>query len=213
MKAISMLTLGLATAALLFVGCSDKATPAASAVSQAQPTISEESLGLRKVTLNNEGSVKPAKTTYGTSTAGSGYKIERAFQDAPPMIPHDTTGMLPITIKNNQCIACHDPMVAESMGATPYPVSHMTNFRPHSSYAVKGENTSSEKLAHISIQKEGKLVGARFNCTQCHAPQSTGDLAVANNFVPDYTEKNGAKRSSWNGTKLMEGIDTYDASK
>jgi cytochrome c-type protein NapB len=211
MKAMSMLTLGLATAALLFVGCSDKAAPAASGMSQAKPTISEDSLGLRKTTLYNED-VKPAKTAYGTSTAGSGYKIERAFQDAPPMIPHDTTGMLPITIKNNQCISCHDPMVAESMGATPYPPSHMTNFRPKS-YAVKGENTSSEKLAHISIQKEGKLVGARFNCSQCHAPQSTGDLAVANNFVPDYTSKDGASKSSWNGTKLMEGINTYDASK
>ncbi len=213
MKAINMLTLGLATAALLFVGCSDKAAPAASSVSKAKPTISEESLGLRKVTLNSEGSVKPAKTTYGKSTAGSGYKIERAFQDAPPMIPHDTTGMLPITIKNNQCISCHDPMVAESMGATPYPPSHMTNFRPSKSYALENVNTSSEKLAHVSIKKENKLVGARFNCSQCHAPQSTGKLAVANNFVPDYTEKNGAHRSSWNGTKLMEGIDTYDASK
>ena len=34
------------------------------------------------------------------------------------MIPHDTEGMLPITIDNNQCTSCHDPMVAESMGAT-----------------------------------------------------------------------------------------------
>ena len=211
MKSISMLTLGLATAALLFVGCSDKATPVASGVSQVAPTISEDSLGLRKTTLYNED-VNPAKTTYSTSTAGSGHKIDRAFQDAPPMIPHDTTGMLPITIKDNQCIACHDPMVAESMGATPYPASHMTNFRPKS-VATSGVNTSSEKLAHISIQKEGKLVGARFNCSQCHAPQSSGALAVENNFRPDFTSKDGAHRSSWTGSKLMEGIDTYDASK
>ncbi len=214
MKAISMLTIGLATAAFLFVGCSDKATPAASEVSQAKPTISEESLGLRKKSLYNESAdVQPRKTSYGKSTAGSGHKINRAFQDAPPMIPHDTTGMLPITIKNNQCISCHDPMVAESMGATPYPVSHMTNFRPAHSHAVKSENTSSEKLANISIKKEGKLVGARFNCSQCHAPQSTGELAVENNFKPDFTSKDGAHRSSWSGSKLMEGINTYDASK
>jgi len=204
MKIISKLTIGLATAAILFVGCNNSATPADEKV--AKPTISEESLGLRKTTLNNEA-VSPAKTSYGKSTAGSGYKIKRAFQDAPPMIPHDTTGMLPITIKDNQCITCHDPAVAKDMGATPYPSSHMTNFRPKS-YAISGENTSSEKLAHISIKKGGKLIGARFNCSQCHAPQSDTPLAVKNNFEAVYTRKDGASRSSWNGSKLMEGIDT-----
>ena len=205
MKIISKITLGLATATLLFVGCADNATPAGS--ESVKATISEESLGLRKTTLNNE-SVNPHGTSYGKDAAGSSTKIKRAFQDAPPMIPHDTEGMLPITINNNQCIACHDPAVAKDMGATPYPVSHMTNFRPQSSYAIKGENTSSEKLAHISIKKENKLVGARFNCSQCHAPQDTGVLAVPNTFEADYTSANGATASTWSGSKLMEGIDT-----
>ena len=204
MKIISKLTIGLATAAVLFVGCGNDATPAKSEV--VKPTISEESLGLRKTTLNNEN-VAPAKTSYGKSAAGSGYKIKRAFQDAPPMIPHDTEGMLPITINNNQCIGCHAPAVAKDVGATPYPASHMTNFRPKS-YAVKGVNTSSEKLAHVSIDKESKLIGARFNCSQCHAPQSDTPLAVKNNFKPDFTSADGASRSSWNGSKFMEGIDT-----
>jgi len=205
MKVINKITLGLVAATLLLVGCSSDATPTkAEAV---KPTISEDSLGLRKTTLYNE-SVSPHGTSYGKEYAGSGYKIKRAFQDAPPMIPHDTEGMLPITINNNQCIACHDPMVAEGMGATPYPQSHMTNFRPAVSYAEKGENTSSETLAHISIVKEKKLVGARFNCSQCHAPQDTGVLAVPNTFEADFTDKDGASKSTWSGTKLMEGIDT-----
>jgi len=204
MKIISKITLGLATAALLFVGCGNNATPKQE--DSVKPTISEDSLGLRKTTLYNEY-ISPAKTEYGKSIAGSGYKIKRAFQDAPPMIPHDTEGMLPVTINNNQCIVCHDPAVAKDMGATPYPTSHMTNFRPQS-YALKGENTSSEKLAHISIQEGSKLVGARFNCTQCHAPQSTCKLAVENNFEADYIRPDGASKSSWSGSKLMEGIDT-----
>jgi len=204
MKIMSKLTIGLATAMILFIGCGNDATPAKKET--IKPTISEESLGLRKTTLNNED-VAPAKTSYGKSIAGSGYKIERAFQDAPPMIPHDVEGMLPIKIGNNQCIVCHAPAVAKDVGATPYPPSHMTNFRPKS-YAVKGENTSSENLSHIDIQKENKLVGARYNCTQCHAPQSDSKLPVANNFVPEYTSKDGASKSSWNGTKFMEGIDT-----
>lgn len=209
MKTISKITLGLATATLLFVGCADNASPAGS--ESVKATVTEDSLSLRKTTLYNEG-VKPHGTSYGKDAAGSSHKIKRAFQDAPPMIPHDTEGMLPITINNNQCIACHDPAVAKDMGATPYPASHMTNFRPQS-YALKGENTSSETLANISIKKENTLVGARFNCSQCHAPQDTGVLAVKNNFEADYTSENGASASSWSGTKLMEGIDTYDASK
>ena len=211
MKTISKITIGLATAALLFVGCGDTAAPTANET--VKPTISEESLGLRKTNLYVETAETEGDAThYGKSVAGSGYKIERAFQDAPPMIPHDTTGMLPIKIGDNQCIACHAPDVAASVGATPYPPSHMTNFRPKS-YAIKGENTSSETLSHIDIEKENKLVGARYNCSQCHAPQSDTKLPVANNFVPDYTSKNGAHRSSWNGSKFMEGLDTYDSSK
>jgi cytochrome c-type protein NapB len=205
MKIISKITVGLFAATMLFVGCNENTAPASSET--VKPTISEESLGLRKTTLNNEA-VQPAKTTYGKSTAGSGYKIKRAFQDAPPMIPHDVEGMLPVTIKDNQCISCHDPKVAKDMGATPYPSSHMTNFRPSSSYAIKGENTSDGTLNHISIVKDTKLIGARFNCTQCHAPQSGDDLAVENTFEAVYTHKDGASKSSWSGTKLMEGIDT-----
>jgi len=212
MKIISSLTIGLFTATLLFAGCGENATPKKSET--VKPTISEESLGLRKTNLYAESAeTQGHKAAYSKTYAGSGHKIKRAFQDAPPMIPHDVEGMLPITIKDNQCIGCHMPDVAASMGATPIPVSHFINFRPKASYAIKGENTSSEKLSHVSIKKTNKLYGGRYNCSQCHAPQSGDDLAVQNTFEPDYTDKDGASRSTWNGTKLMEGINTYESSK
>jgi len=205
MKTISKITIGLFTAALLFVGCNETvATPAAEA--KVKPTISEESLGLRKTDLYSENTTESDATRYGTSAAGSGYKISRAFQDAPPMIPHDVEGMLPITINDNQCVVCHDPMVAKDMGAIPYPSSHTTNFRPVS-VAQSGANTSNANLSDVSIKDEHKLVGARFNCTLCHAPQSDSP-APKNNFEPVFTSTNGASASSWSGTKLMEGIDT-----
>jgi len=206
MKTISKITLGLTTAALLLVGCGDtnKAAPAKEV--KAPKTVTEESLGLRKTDLYSESTTTGDKTQYSKSYAGSGHTIKRAFQDAPPMIPHDTEGMLPITINDNQCTSCHDPMVAKDMGAIPYPSSHMTNFRPKS-MAQSGSNTSNANLSDISIKEEHKLVGARFNCTQCHAPQSDGE-APANNFEAVFTSKNGASASSWTGTKLMEGIDT-----
>ena len=206
MKIISKITIGLAAATVLFVGCVN--TPS---------TVSEESLGLRKTDLYSEkADTFGDETKYSTSTAGSGHKFERAFQDAPPMIPHDTEGMLPITINNNQCTGCHTPGVAESLDALPYPKSHMTDFRPATSIAADGkitkngtsvDNTSSDKLEYVSIKEMSSLSGARFNCTQCHAPQSDSP-APANTFEAAYTREDGASKSTWSGTKLMEGIDT-----
>jgi cytochrome c-type protein NapB len=197
MRIVSKITLSLAVASsIFFAGCSTT------------NTVSEESLGLRKTNLYTEGTnTVGEQTKYGKSAAGQSKMITRAFQDAPPMIPHDVSEYLPIKIGNNACLGCHAPEVAASIGATPYPASHMTNFRPGSSYAIKGTNTDDGNLKHISIKKEGKLVGARYNCSQCHAPQSEGQL-VENTFEADFTSADGASRSSWNGSKFMEGIDT-----
>jgi cytochrome c-type protein NapB len=214
MRLISSIAFSLVTAtALLFSGCSD-ATPAKQEV--AKPTYSEESLGLRKVDLYSENTVTPDETKYSKAAPMSGKFINRAFQDAPPMIPHDVEGMLPIKIGNNACISCHMPAVAQNMGATAIPGSHFTDFRPATSLASDGritkngkavDNTSSDKLENVSIKEVSDLAGARFNCSQCHAPQSEGQL-VENTFTPDFTSKDGAKKSAWSGSKLTEGLDT-----
>ena len=206
MKIISKITIGLATATLLFVGCGDNATPAKT--DTVKPTISEESLGLRKTTLNNE-EVNPNRTSYGKSMAGSGYKIKRAFQDAPPMIPHDTDGMLPIKIGDNQCTGCHMPEMATSMGATPIPVSHFTDFRPkHKVVNGTFKKVIDNYKNETSIVTNDKLQGARFNCSQCHAPQSQGNLAVENTFEATFTKEDGAERSSWAGSAMTDALDT-----
>ena len=88
MKLVSKIALGSCAIAVLFLaGCNDTATPAKQAT--AKPSISEESLGLRKVDLYTEVKAVPEKTEYSKNYAGSGKTIDRAFQDAPPMIPHD----------------------------------------------------------------------------------------------------------------------------
>ena len=206
MKMISKITLSLAVASSIFLaGCSN--------------TISEESLGLRETNLYTEGGETTGDMTkYGKAQAGSSKTIARAFQDAPPMIPHDVDGMLPITIKNNACTGCHAPEVASSMGALAYPKSHMTDFRPKTGIASDGritkdgtavDNTSSDSLKYVSIKSTaGRLSGARFNCSQCHAPQSNATDAPENTFEAVFTSKDGASKSAWTGTKLMEGIDT-----
>ena len=45
----------------------------------ASPIVTEEELGLRKVDLYSEDTVKPDETKYGTKAAGSSKKIERAY--------------------------------------------------------------------------------------------------------------------------------------
>ncbi len=207
MKTMSKLTLGLSALAILIVGCSSPTK-----------TVSEESLGLRKTNLYTESTTTGDMTKYSNAAAGTSKTINRAFQDAPPMIPHDVEGMLPITISNNQCVGCHMPDVASAMGATAIPVSHLMDFRPATGIAKDGritklgkvvDNTSSERLANVSIKDNGgQLVGARFNCTQCHAPQSNATDAPANNFEAVYTHKDGAVKSTWSGGKLLDGINT-----
>ena len=211
MKTISKITIGLTAALLLFSGCgSDSAAPTKSA--KVAPTISEESLGLRKTDLYSEKSdTVGEKTNYSTSYAGSGNKIRRAFQDAPPMIPHDTEGLLPIKIGNNQCTGCHLPDNAAAVNATPIPKSHFTNFRPTHNLSADGKDFTKSidnYKNEVSIKETNHLQGARFNCTQCHASQSQGKLAVENNFEAAYTSADGAERSRWSGDAYLDQLDT-----
>ncbi len=217
MKTMSKLILGLLSVTVIFTGCNE--APQAKQKETLKASITEESLGLRKTGLYAEDDTSATKTEYRAAAPGSSTRLKRAFQDAPPMIPHSLEGLVPIKIDNNQCLGCHMPNMAKLVGSTPIPKSHFTNFRP-STHIIDGEvvksgvvlnNTSTKDLQDVSIVRQGELVGARFNCTQCHAPQSQGNLAVENSFEADYTQKNGASRSSWSGVKLMEGIDTSKA--
>ncbi|WP_365937966.1 nitrate reductase cytochrome c-type subunit [Sulfurovum sp.] len=158
--------------------------------------VSTTTLGLRKSTLFNEN-IEPAKIKYDRPAPGAAPKFERAYVNAPPMIPHSVDGMLPITRKNNQCLGCHMPDVAKSVGATPIPPSHFTNYRPTTVYKngelvkegkvvgiAKGDmgNVGDIKLA--KVKKLNHLYQGRYNCTQCHAPQADVKTAVGNTFKP-----------------------------
>lgn len=206
MKFVSKIALSLVVASsFMFIGCVDANLNNKEVAKQ---KVGDTSIGLRKVDLFSENTVLPEKTQYSDTMPGTGKKFARAFQDAPPMIPHDTTGMLPITTSNNQCAGCHTPGVAETMGALPFPPSHLTDFRPKHNYdGQKFEKSVDNMKNEISIKEIGQLSNARFNCSACHAPQSDGQI-VENNFTPDYTSKDGKEKSSWSGSKLTEGLET-----
>jgi len=178
--------------------------------------VSEKALGLRKADLYSEDKITGVKTDYSRPAPGSSTKFERAYKDAPPMIPHSVDGLLPITRENNQCLGCHLPEVAKSMGATPIPPSHFTNYRPDTVMKdgnvikegkVLGKdlgNTSDIKIAKAKKMKT--LYEGRFNCSQCHAPQAKVKTDVANTFKPDY--RGGVyKEHSSLADAMNEGIE------
>ena len=55
------------------------------------------------------------------------------------------------------------------------------------------KNTSDIKVVQ---HKQKTLYQGRFNCSQCHAPQSTNKLVVKNNFKPDYQSENSKSKSN-----------------
>ena len=159
--------------------------------------VDETVLGLRKNTLFKEDSVKPNDAKFDRPAPGAAPKFERAYVNAPPMIPHSTEGLLPIRKNDNKCLGCHMPDVAKSMGATPIPPSHFTNYRP-TTVLKDGELVKEGKKVGLSsdigntsdiviakAKKSDKLYQGRFNCSQCHAPQANVDTAVGNTFKPD----------------------------
>lgn len=179
-------------------------------------TVSEAALGLRKTDLYSEDTTSGDQADYDRPSPGSSTRFERAYKDAPPMIPHSVEGLLPITKMNNQCLGCHLPEVAPSVGSTPIPSSHFTNYRPivaiNDGYLVQDgkvmgydiNNTSDIKLA--KARKGDTIYQGRFNCTQCHAPQSKMETSVANTFTPDFKDDSNKEHSSL-ADVMNEGVE------
>ncbi|MDQ7001299.1 MAG: nitrate reductase cytochrome c-type subunit [Ghiorsea sp.] len=86
-------------------------------------------------------------------------KVNRNFNQQPPLIPHDIQDF-DITREDNACMACHS-MNAEMPGATKVGVSHFLN-------------RDNEALLNISPR--------RYFCTQCHVPQTNAKPLISNDF-------------------------------
>lgn len=140
-------------------------------------SVSEDEIGLRKAPLQSEDKTKLQDFKYGDKAPGESQVFERAYENAPPMIPHDIEGMTDFSQNTNTCLDCHAPEVAKDMGATPLPRSHLYDLRNNKAI------------------KEG-ISDSRWNCTQCHAPQADLKPAVKNNFKPDYRSKESKKSSN-----------------
>ena len=189
---------GLACAVLIFSGCAEaKEEQKSSSSAQTQKTeqIKTNSDKKEKVKLKDgkdakdlnilraandvidEDDIKLADINWTKSAAGESKRYDRSFENAPPLIPHDLEGLIPITADNNMCVSCHMPEVAKDVGATPIPKSHL--------YSIRNKK-----------DLEGKLSDDRFNCTTCHVPQANVEAKFKNNFKPEYRDANSTSRSN-----------------
>lgn len=148
---------------------------------------SEEDLGIRKQSLYSEEKEKPDHGEYSKAEPGKSKLIGRAFENSPPLIPHDLTGMLPLSETNNACLNCHMPKHAKALGATPLPKSHFFDI-------------------DTGKDLKGQLDNKRYPCMQCHVPQVNIPEPIKNTFKADFRSKK-SKTSSELLDTLNEGVE------
>jgi len=174
--------------AMAIVGILALGVTLAAAGERKQKDRGEEDLGIRKETLYDESKVAPSHGDYGKAEPGKSKRIERAFENSPPLIPHDLTGMLPIAVTNNACLDCHLPENAPPMNATPMPKSHFVDM-------------------DTGKDLKGNFDGKRYPCMQCHVPQVNIPEPVKNTFKADFRSRKSKKRSNLLDS-LNEGVNS-----
>jgi cytochrome c-type protein NapB len=119
-----------------------------------------------------------AQESYPDSEAGESKRIDRAFPDAPPQIPHTVDDMLPITADDNECIECHHPDNAVSKSDLPLPKSHFSR-------AVMGSGGKGDSMVWVvkGYEDAKDVDGSRYNCVMCHTQQATNVDTPATSFI------------------------------
>lgn len=129
---------------------------------QEPPPTPDRDLGLRKVALSEDPI--PAVSVYADAAPGGNTKLPRAFEGAPPLVPHTIEGFVPITTADNTCLLCHQSGSTDPADPPQVPRSHLLDLR-------RAPRTLRETIA-----------GARWNCTACHVPQTDARALVGNRF-------------------------------
>ncbi len=158
----------------------------------------EEELGYRKDNIYDEDAALDELAEFTHIVAGSGELISRSFENAPPLIPHSVIGMYPITIKLNACIQCHLPGKQDSTMVSPMPRSHFINYRPKHKLkqgifirVTKDNEVTSSDLGD-------KMYLGRYNCSQCHVPQTDVEIKIQNNFDAVFRNLEDSVKSNLN---------------
>lgn len=190
MRKILTITFAVLLGLVLFAGCGGYGkevaeTPDAPPPPPADPVaVSDDELSYRNEPLMDDSGT-PAPDLEAPDPGDSDL-VGRSFENAPPMIPHNTEGLLPITADENTCAECHLPEAAEDLGATSVPASHLYDMR------------RDKQLEDLNP--------ANYNCTLCHAPQIMQGVLVENDFDPYFRAQELKEKSNLLDT-LNEGVE------
>jgi len=127
------------------------------------PPIPDRELGLRQTTLADDRA--PAVYVLTDAAPGDNARLPRAWDGAPPLIPHGLDGFVPITSAENTCLLCHQTGSTDSADPPQLPSSHRTDLR------------------NAPTVLRQTVAGARWNCMACHVVQSNAPLLVQNTFA------------------------------
>lgn len=164
--------------------------------------IEDDELGFINADVTSEETDFKIRAEYMPERPGESDKIERAFENAPPLIPHTTSGFFPIKIDRNICLSCHMPDKAKEVEAVPLPETHMASIRPK---LILVDGIYQNPKVEVAVNKLDDLNNAYFNCSQCHAPQTNVKVDITNLFTPDFREQFGISNSDLI-KKMDEGI-------
>lgn len=123
--------------------------------------LTEEQMGLSRTSVTTDPD--PTAFEYRQADPYSGGVLPRAYNGAPPQVPHSLDGLVPITRDSNTCVSCHQQ--PDQVGKK----------------KVKGQPTALP-ATHYTDVKNNALHMGRYNCTQCHTPQANVNPLVGNTF-------------------------------
>ena len=128
--------------------------------------IDDLNMGLSKTSVFDTPT--PAPYAYSDAKPGKNDWLPRAWEGAPPQIPHRVEKYLPIVAAENQCLDCHD--APEQIG------------KPKNMDRNRKNKSPMSKAHYADNNPEGDLSGARYNCTQCHVPLSNASPLVGSTY-------------------------------
>lgn len=166
--------------------------------------IEDENIDMSHNLLLSDESTLTDMPEYSKIRSGESEVIQRAFENAPPLIPHRVGGFLPIKVDDNKCLRCHMPDKAPEFKAIPLPKTHFTSYRP-AVLEVDGIYKFSEPVGEVHEMDLNHFNNAMFNCSQCHVPQAEVTVDIPNVFDPEYRSSNDRERSNLKD-KMGEGV-------
>jgi cytochrome c-type protein NapB len=123
--------------------------------------VRDDAMGLSKTSVFDTPS--PDAFAYSDKAPNKSGVLPRAYEGAPPQVPHSIDEFLPIKADANSCLGCHDKPAL--MGKR-----------------MKGIATSMPESHYTSVDGKWQRNNNRYVCTTCHVPQANVEELVGNSF-------------------------------